>query len=198
MKHGYQRVSTRDQNLDLQTDALFAAGCDRIYSEQVSGAAKVRPELERMISQLRPGDTVVVWKLDRLGRSLPDLIRVVNEIHSAGAEFQSLQDKVDTSSPHGKLVFHLFASIAEFERDLIRERTRAGLAAARARGRKGGRPAGLSKANKVKAAAAASMYREGTPVADILAALDIARGTLYRWLRLHGLSHDRSSSSAGM
>ena len=145
MKIGYARVSTQDQDLSLQLDGLIAAGCNHIYQEKATGIKKERPELQAMMSQLRDEDTVVIWKLDRLARSLKDLISLVNEIQEKGAALQSLNDHIDTATPHGKFTFHLFAALAEFERDIISERTKAGLAAARARGRTGGRPQGLSR-----------------------------------------------------
>jgi DNA invertase Pin-like site-specific DNA recombinase len=136
MKIGYARVSTEDQNLNLQIDALRDTGCadSYIYKEEISGVAKERPELKRLLEQIREGDIVVVWKLDRLGRSLTDLVHLVNEIQNKGAGLLSLHDNIDTTTPQGKLTFHIFAAVAEFEREIIRERTNAGLAAARARG----------------------------------------------------------------
>lgn len=186
MKLGYARVSTKDQNLDLQLDALRKAGCSDtyIYKEEISGATRERPQLQRLLSQLREGDVVVFWKLDRLGRSLIDLVHLVNEIQSKGAGLLSLQDNIDTTTPHGKLFFHLFAAIAEFERDIIRERTKAGLDAARARGRKGGRPKGLSKEAQVKAAAALSLYQQKKSIAEILNTLSISKKTLYKYLNV--------------
>src|SRR5918911_5738013 len=137
---GYARVSTGDQNLDLQRDALTAAGCYRVFADTASGALTVRPELDRLLDQLRPGETLVVWKLDRLGRSLRHLVDTVTGLAERGIGFRSLQEAIDTTTPGGKLVFHVFAALAEFERDLIRERTSAGLAAARAPGRHGAAP----------------------------------------------------------
>ncbi len=137
---GYARVSTTEQNPTLQLDALQAAGCERVFTEEASGAVAERPELARALDHLRPGDTLVVWKLDRLGRSLRHLIDTVRGLEDRGGGFRSLQEQVDTTTPGGRLVFHVFGALAEFERDLIRERTHAGLAAARARGRRGGRP----------------------------------------------------------
>jgi DNA invertase Pin-like site-specific DNA recombinase len=138
---GYARVSTDDQNLDLQRDALTKAGCNSIYEEKVSGktASGERPEWAQCIKALRSGDTLVVWRLDRLGRSLSDLVRIVAELEQRGVGFLSLTENIETGNAAGKLIFHVFASLAEFERNLIRERTRAGLDAARARGRVGGR-----------------------------------------------------------
>src|SRR5690625_2588242 len=141
---GYARVSTGDQDARLQHDALTAAGCYRIFTDTASGALQSRPELDKLLDQLRPGGTLVVWRLDRLGRSIRHLIDQLSELQDRGIEFRSLQENIDTSSPGGRLVFHIFASLAEFERDLIRERTNAGLAAARARGRVGGRPPSLT------------------------------------------------------
>ncbi len=139
---GYARVSTHEQILDLQLDALFKAGCgpDKTYTDKISTRKAERPRLQQALDQLRAGDTLVVWRLDRLGRSLQELINLVNNIHAKGAGFKSLTENMDTTTPGGKLVFHFFAALAEFERDIIQERTRAGLAAARARGRIGGRP----------------------------------------------------------
>jgi len=147
MNIGYARVSTRDQNLALQLDALTKAGCETIFQEQASGATKARPELDRLLASLRPGDTVTIYKLDRLGRSLKHLLDMVAELEFRGVGLVSLTDAINTTSAQGRLMFNLFASLAEFERELIGERTHAGLAAARARGRVGGRQRGLSKPN---------------------------------------------------
>lgn len=181
---GYARVSTHDQNLDLQLDALKKAGCTEIFQEKVSGAKKERPELQKLLDYLRPGDVVVIWKLDRLGRSLKDLIELVEHIKAKGVELKSLQDNIDTSTPTGKLTFNIFASIAQFERDIIRERTKAGLAAARARGRLGGRPKGLSKEAEKKAKIAKSLYLSGDySIREITEQLQISKPTLYKYLR---------------
>ena len=145
MKIGYARVSSDDQNLDLQRDALNKAGCERVYEEKESGARADRPQLQRLMEALRSGDTLVVWRLDRLGRSLKHLVETVETLEAAGVGFQSTTEAIDTTTSGGKLVFHIFAALAEFERTLIRERTRAGLTAARARGRQGGRPKVLSE-----------------------------------------------------
>lgn len=141
---GYARVSTSKQDTTLQIDALTTAGCERIYQEYKSGKSKDRPELTRCLDALREGDVLIVWRLDRLGRSLKDLIEIVSELESKGVGFQSLNESIDTTSSSGKLIFHVFAALSEFERSLIQERTKAGLAAARARGRKGGRPKKMS------------------------------------------------------
>ena len=140
MEIGYARISTHEQNLDLQLDALEKAGCEKVFTDRVSGAAEVRPGIDKAISFLRAGDVLVVWRLDRLGRSLKNLIELINTLDSKGIGFRSLQESIDTTTAGGKLVFHIFGALAEFERGLIRERTKAGLDAARARGKKGGRP----------------------------------------------------------
>ena len=178
---GYARVSTQDQHLSAQTDALKKAGCEKIYTDQVSGASRERPGLSQALEILRKGDSLVVWKLDRLGRSLPHLVDLVNELKQRSVGFRSLQENLDTTSGTGKLVFHLFASLAEFERDLIRERTMAGLAAARARGRLGGRPRSLEDKQVTLAKA---MYKDkSNSVKDICATLRIGKSTFYRYLR---------------
>ncbi len=148
---GYARVSTDDQTTRLQLDALEAAGCDRTFSERASGASSERPVLAEVLSHSRDGDTLVVWRLDRLGRSLPHLIETVQKLEGAGVALRSLTEGIDTTTSNGRLIFHLFGALAQFERELIRERTMAGLAAARARGRKGGRPPKLS-AEKLRVA----------------------------------------------
>lgn len=141
MKIGYARVSTVEQNLDLQLDALKVAGCEKIYTDEISGSIADRPGLTKLKNEiLRKGDTLVVWRLDRLGRSLKHLIRWIQDLKEMGVAFQSLQESIDTSTATGELIFHIFGSLAQFERNLIRERTKAGLQAARARGRVGGRP----------------------------------------------------------
>ena len=186
MKIGYTRVSTQDQKLELelQLDALTLHGCGQVYREKKSGKNKERPELEKMINQLRSGDTVVVWKLDRLGRSLRDLIDLVAEFKERGVEFVSLQDGINTATPTGRFTFNVFASLAEFEREIIRERTKAGLASAKARGRTGGRPAGLSKAAMEKARSARILFDSGTKtVGEIAQTLGIGRATCYRYLQ---------------
>ncbi|MGB0985197.1 MAG: recombinase family protein [Saprospiraceae bacterium] len=188
MKIGYARVSTKEQSLDLQQDALQKEGCEKIYSEQISGAKSERPKLKEMILQLRQGDIIIVWKLDRLGRSLRDLIQLVSNFQDLGIGFKSLQDNIDTTTPTGKLTFHLFAALAEFERDIISTRTKAGLEAARARGRKGGRPKGLSKKAQDKARLAESLYKEKErSIAEICDHLSISKPTLYRYLRARGV-----------
>jgi DNA invertase Pin-like site-specific DNA recombinase len=177
---GYARISTGEQELDLQQDALTAAGCLRIFSDTASGALDERPELARLLDHLREGDTLVVWRLDRLGRSLRHLIDTVAMLAERGVGFRSLQESIDTTTPGGRLVFHVFAALAEFERDLIRERTRAGLEAARARGRNGGRPSVMT-AEKLRVARELYDAREHT-TAQIAAVLGVSRATLYRHL----------------
>ena len=147
---GYARVSTEDQNLDGQLDALKAARAERIFAEKITGTARSRPELDRLLDQLRQGDVITVTKYDRLARSLRDLLDIVDSIQARGAGFRSLAEDIDTTTPAGRLVFHVFASIAQFERERISERTREGLEAARKRGRIGGRPPALTAAQKAE------------------------------------------------
>jgi DNA invertase Pin-like site-specific DNA recombinase len=175
---GYARVSTAEQNLDLQTDALTKAGCERIFTDTAGGAKSERPGLAEALSFMRESDTLVVWKLDRLGRSLKHLIETVVALQRAQKGFRSLQENIDTSTSGGKLIFHIFASLAEFERDIIRERTKAGLASARSRGRLGGRPR-VMDAKKLKMAR--SLYADAkTQVVEICEGLGISRATFYR------------------
>jgi DNA invertase Pin-like site-specific DNA recombinase len=178
MNIGYARVSTQDQNLDLQNDALKAAGCENIYTDKMSGAKTNRPGLEEILGFIRKGDTLVVWKLDRLGRSLKHLIQVLNQLDERGVYFKSIQESLDTSTPGGKLIFHVFGALAEFERDIIRERTMAGLAAARARGRKGGRPRKLSK--KQVEMAKKLMNDPTISIGEICRTMGVSKATLYR------------------
>ncbi|OZC34537.1 MULTISPECIES: recombinase family protein [Marinobacter] len=150
---GYARVSTQDQNPELQVDALEKAGAEQVFQEKFTGTLRERPELSQCLRTLRKGDILIVWKLDRLARSLKDLVEIVQDLQDRGIGFKSLTESIDTTSSGGRLVFHIFGALAEFERDLIRERTMAGLEAARARGRKGGRKPALSKTDTQKAAA---------------------------------------------
>ncbi|BBP45251.1 invertase [Thiosulfatimonas sediminis] len=151
---GYARVSTQDQNLELQLDALIAAaGCEQTFQEKITGKKKERPELNICLKTLRAGDVLVVWKLDRLARSLKDLVEIISELESKGVGFKSITESIDTTSPSGKLIFHIFGALAEFEHSLIRERTLEGLKAARARGRKGGRKPAMTGQDVKKAAA---------------------------------------------
>lgn len=185
MKIGYARVSTQDQNLELQTDSLKVAGCEIVYKEKISGKTKDRPELEKMITQLRPGDQVIVWKLDRLGRSLRDLIDLISRFNNIGVEFISLQDSINTATATGRFTFNIFASLAEFEREIISERTKAGLIAARSRGRSGGRPKGLSKESMSKAKSVKILYdKKEKTVEQIAKDLGISRATCYRFLEI--------------
>jgi DNA invertase Pin-like site-specific DNA recombinase len=188
MNIGYARVSTRDQTVALQVDALTAVGCGKVYTEVISGAATERPILTKLLDEVRPGDIVVVWKLDRLGRSLKHLVETVNLLLQQDVGIKSLNDPIDTTTPQGRLVFNLFASLAEFERDVIRERTQAGLSAARARGRTGGRPKGLPQQAQATACAAETLYREGKLSAQQIAEhLHISKSTLYAYLRHRGV-----------
>jgi DNA invertase Pin-like site-specific DNA recombinase len=181
VKIGYARVSTLDQNLDFQHDALTAAGCEKVIVDKISGSAALRPGLEKVKEQLRAGDTLVVWRLDRLGRSLKDLISWVVYLEEKKVGLLSLHEAIDTSTSTGKLTFHLFGALAEFERNLIRERTQAGLTAARARGRKGGRPPVL---DKDKRELAVGLYNERkVPIAKICTMLGISKPTLYAYVR---------------
>lgn len=187
-KIGYARVSTKDQNLDLQLAELEKVGCEKVYSEHKSGL-KARLELAEAIKYLRKGDILVVYKFDRLGRSLSDLLNIISELHEKGVEIMSLKDNIDTSSTSGKLMMHIFASLAEFERDLIIERTQAGRKAAMARGKKMGRP--KLKRNK-KAKATAMLYEKNLSIDQIQEQLGIkSKSTVYRYLRMEGFEPTR-------
>jgi DNA invertase Pin-like site-specific DNA recombinase len=187
---GYARVSTFDQNPDLQRDALKAAGCFRVFTDKASGALDNRRELAKVLDQLRPGDTLVVWRLDRLGRSLRHLIETVTALADRNIGFRSLTENIDTTTSSGKLVFHLFGSLAEFERDLIRDRTIAGLTSARARGRFGGRPRALTP-DKLVIAQQMHATRNHTmqAIADVVG---VSRATLYRHLNDAETAPDRA------
>jgi DNA invertase Pin-like site-specific DNA recombinase len=177
---GYARVSTQDQQLELQRDALESVGCKKIFTDVASGATSKRSGLETALEFVRQGDTLVVWKLDRLGRSLKDLIERVTDLQARGIGFKSLQENIDTTTANGVLFFHIFGAIAQFERELIRERTLAGLQSARARGRMGGRPQALDDKTR---ALAVSMYNDPqNAVKDICATLGISKTTLYRYV----------------
>ena len=178
MHIGYARVSTGEQNLDLQTDALKDEGCEKIYTDQLSGATAERPGLQDAMDYARNGDVLVVWRLDRFGRSLKDLIAKVETLKDKGVEFKSLKENLDTTSSAGRLQFHIFAALAEFERDLNRERTMAGLRAARARGRTGGRPRALSEEDLP--AVQALMRDPDVPVRRIYERFEVSKATLYR------------------
>ena len=181
MKIGYARVSTGLQNLNLQEDRLNAYGCEKIFSDHISGSKSKRPGLDKAIEFARSGDTIVVWRLDRLGRNMEDLITLVNELNERGVSFHSLEENItmDKSSSTGQLLFHLFAAFAEFERNLILERSSAGRIAARARGRYGGRPEKLKQKdlNLLK-----TLYDNGTPIKTIAEQWQVSRTTIYRYL----------------
>jgi DNA invertase Pin-like site-specific DNA recombinase len=179
----YARVSTQDQTLDLQTDALKHADCEKIFTDTTSGAKTERPGLQEAMTHLRAGDTLVVWRLDRLGRTLKHLITLIADLSEQNIGFMSLQEHIDTTTSGGKLIFHIFGALAEFEREVIRERTNAGLQAARARGRFGGRPTIQSRDPKKIALARQLHDDEKTPVQDICNQLHIGRSTLYRYIR---------------
>lgn len=181
MNIGYARVSTVEQNLDMQLDALHNEGCKDIFQDKVSGTQSDREGLEKALEYMREGDTLVVWKLDRLGRSLRHLIEIINQLNKNNMFFRSLQEKIDTSSSGGKLIFHVFGALAEFERDMISERTRAGLQAAKKRGRLGGRPKKLDA--KETALAKSLMEDESNSIGDICDLLGVSRSTLYRYLQ---------------
>jgi DNA invertase Pin-like site-specific DNA recombinase len=184
VKIGYARVSTKDQSYGLQVDALKGEGCEKIFKEKVSGSKAERIELNRMLDHARDGDEIIIWKLDRLGRSLPHLVSLVKELNEKGIGLKSLNDPIDTTSSQGRLVFNLFASLAEFERELIKERTIAGLKSARARGRVGGRKPGLTEDNEKTAIAAELLYKERSlSVMEICKKLSISKPTLYKYLR---------------
>ncbi len=188
---GYARVSTTEQNADLQRDALTGAGCWKVFTDHVTGTRERRPELDRLLEQVRPGDTLVVWRLDRLGRSLRHLIDVATDLGERGVGFRSLTENIDTTTAGGRLIFHVLGALAEFERELILERSRAGTAAARARGRVGGRPTVMTPD---KAVAARRMYdqRELT-VQQIADVLGVGRSSVYRALWREGAVHGPTS-----
>ncbi len=178
---GYARVSTDDQTLNLQLDAFQSAGCTKIFRDTASGAKADRPGLARALEHLRDGDVLVVWRLDRLGRSLASLIDLMTQLDRRGIGFKSLTEQIDTTTSGGKLIFHIFGALAEFERNLTRERTQAGLVAARARGRKGGRPRRLDTDRKVQMAR--QLHADpANAIADICKTLGVSRATLYRYL----------------
>lgn len=181
MKIGYARVSTGLQNLDLQEDRLNQYGCEKIFNDHMSGSKIKRPGLDKAIEFARSGDTIVVWRLDRLGRNMEDLITLVNELNERGVSFHSLEENItmDKSSSTGQLLFHLFAAFAEFERNLILERSSAGRIAARARGRYGGRP---EKLNKQDLKLLKTLYDNGTPIKTIAEQWKVSRTTIYRYL----------------
>lgn len=177
MTFGYARVSTAGQDEALQLDALEQAGCDRIFTDHASGATSSRPALDELLGMVRRDDTLVIWRLDRLGRTLRHLLEVVGDLERRGVALKSLTESIDTSSPAGRLVFHTFGALAEFERDLIRERTKAGLAAARARGRVGGRPTVWTPEKREQAR---RMLAEGKSVSSVAKVLGVSRASVYR------------------
>ena len=176
---GYARVSTNDQNLSLQKEALEKCGCEKIYEDKISGTRASRPGLDKTLEMLREGDTLVVWKLDRLGRSVKNLIILVSDLNKKGIHFKSLTDSIDTSTPSGRFFFHIMASLAEMERDLIVERTKAGLEAARKLGRKGGRKRKMTD-SKIKSAK--KLLENGILPKDVANNLGVSVATLYRWI----------------
>lgn len=176
---GYARVSTQDQNLDLQVDALTKAGCKKIFDDKISGSRAERPGLTKALEMLREDDTLVVWKLDRLGRSVKNLVNLVGELHKQGIQFKSLTDAIDTGTPSGRFFFHVMASLAEMERELTVERTRAGLEVARQLGRKGGRKRQMTDS---KIESAKKLLANGVPPRDVAKNLGVSVPTLYRWI----------------
>lgn len=176
---GYARVSTQDQNLDLQIEALTKAGCKKIFDDKISGSRAERPGLAKVLEMLREDDTLVVWKLDRLGRSVKNLVDLVGELHKQGVQFKSLTDAIDTATPSGRFFFHVMASLAEMERELTVERTRAGLEVARQLGRKGGRKRQMTDS---KIESAKKLLANGVPPRDVAKNLGVSVPTLYRWI----------------
>lgn len=183
MRIGYARVSTQGQNLGLQINALEKASCEEIFQEKESGAKEKRPELDKMLSKLRKGDTVIVWKLDRIGRNMKHLIELVEQFNREQIGFQSLNDPVDTTTASGRLTFNIFAALAEFEREILRERTIAGQDNARRKGKKIGRPHGLSKDRLKVAMMAKALKSQGFTEAEIANKLKVGRSTIYRYLK---------------
>ena len=180
---GYARVSTLEQHLDLQIDSLNKCGCEKIFQDKVTGVKDNRPGLNRTLDFMREGDTLVVWKLDRLGRSLKHLVEIINDLQLKNKGFKSLQENIDTTSKTGKFIFHMFAALSEFERDIIKERTMAGLASARARGRLGGRPKTVDE--KLEQLIITMSKDHSIPVIDICKTLGISRSTYYRYVKMN-------------
>ncbi len=187
MIFGYARVSTTRQNTDMQIDHLKKSGCEKIFVEKISGSSKDRPELSKLLKQLRKGDKLVIYKLDRLGRSLKDLISIVNSLNEIDVSLISVIDGINTTTTVGRFTFNIFASIAEFEKDVIRERTISGLAAARSRGRIGGRPTGFSVKILKKYEDVCILYNNSVPVSDICKRQNISSATLYKILKHKGI-----------
>ncbi|MET3115617.1 DNA invertase Pin-like site-specific DNA recombinase [Pedobacter sp. CG_S7] len=192
MKIGYARVSTTDQNLDMQLNELEKAGCEKIYREKLSGKNKERPELQNLLADLRNGDQVVVWKLDRIGRSIKDLIEIVDTFKNKGVDFISLHNQIDTSTSTGRFTFNIFAALAEFEREMIVERTKAGLQAAKIRGIKSGRKPGLSAENIKKAQRAHKLLNQNNmSMQEISEFLKVGKSTLYRYVKYIEVQQER-------
>jgi DNA invertase Pin-like site-specific DNA recombinase len=185
---GYARISTSCQSTDLQRDALLAAGCSRIFSDEMSGARTNRPGLNQALDYVREGDTLVFWRLDRVGRDMLGLVKLFTELESRGVAVKSLTEHIDTSSPSGKLIFHIFSCLAAYERDLIKERVNAGIAAAKKRGRIGGRPKAVTAA---KARSIRAMRAQGLTTSEILESAQISRATLFRFLRADALARSQ-------
>ena len=181
---GYARVSTNDQNLNLQKEALLKVGCEKIYEDKISGTTKQRPGLDKALDVLRAGDTLIVWKLDRLGRSIKNLISLISDLNSKDIHFKSITDSIDTSTPSGRFFFHIMASLAQMERELIAERTKAGLNAAKKLGRIGGRK---RKMTKSKIIAAKKLLDSGIAPKDVAQNLGVSLATLYRWIPAHSI-----------
>lgn len=185
MKFGYARVSTKDQNLNLQIEALEKAGCEKIFNEKISGSTKNRPELDKMIAHLRKDDVLFVWRLDRLGRSLKNIIDLVLSLSEKGVVIKGISDGVDTSTSSGRLFLNIMASLAEYERELIKERTNAGLQSARARGRIGGRPKGYTKETIAKLLIMRSVYKDKSKTPEeVYKPLGLTRATFYRYAKI--------------
>ncbi|KFC18303.1 MULTISPECIES: recombinase family protein [Epilithonimonas] len=185
MKFGYARVSTKDQNLNLQIEALEKAGCEKIFNEKISGSTKNRPELDKMIAHLRKDDVLFVWRLDRLGRSLKNIIDLVLSLSEKGVVIKGISDGVDTSTSSGRLFLNIMASLAEYERELIKERTNAGLQSARARGRTGGRPKGYTKETIAKLLIMRSVYKDKSKTPEeVYKPLGLTRATFYRYAKI--------------
>ena len=182
---GYARVSSREQNLDLQLTSLKSTGCERLYTDKVTGIKATKPGLEKAVEQLRSGDTLVVWKLDRLGRTVKGLIEFVEHLHNNDINFKSITDNIDTSTPSGRFFFHVMASLAQMERELLVERTKAGLVAARARGRLGGRK---PKMTNSKVESAKQLLSSGMHPKDVASNLGVSVPTLYRWIPASSLN----------
>jgi DNA invertase Pin-like site-specific DNA recombinase len=187
---GYARISTQEQTLNLQKDALQQAGCTKIFTDTASGAEAERKGLHEALNYVRRGDSLVVWRLDRLGRSLPHLITTMTALEDRGIGFKSLTENIDTTTSGGKLIFHIFGALAEFERNLIRERTHAGLTAARARGKNGGRPRSLTAR---QLGIARDLYEKRHPIAEICRTLKVSKATLYRYIK----AGERDQQSSG-